>query len=172
MEGFEMNKLSVLGCGVMAGLSLTANPALASGDVKPPRPQLEGAWEVVVTLRVDSPDCANAEIVGIGPNPFPSFNTFHRGGTMSEFGTRSPPASRTSGHGAWKRTGYRSFEYHAAFYSFDASGLLAATMNITADLKVNNQSKALEGVARLVRTDLSGNELRFCATLAGERITL
>jgi hypothetical protein len=165
-----MNKYSALGCGVMASLSLLAGPASADGS--PARPQLEGAWQVEVTLRVDAADCTTAAIVGIGPNPFPSYNTFHRGGTMSEFGTRSPPASRTSGHGVWQRTGNRTFEYHAQFYSFDANGLLAATMDITADLKVASKGDTLGGVARLVRTDLSGNALRFCATLIGERITL
>jgi hypothetical protein len=70
------------------------------------------------------------------------------------------------------RTGYRSFEYHAAFFSFDVNGLLAGTMDIRADLKLDRQGDAFEGVSRLVRTDLSGNELRFCATLSGERLSL
>lgn len=167
-----MKKLSVLGCGVVACLPLFAAPVSAQGDDKPPRPELEGAWQVVVTLRVDAPDCTTAEIVGFPPNPFPSFNTFHRGGTMSEFGTRSPPATRSSGHGVWGRTGYRSFEYHSAFHSFDANGLLTATMDITADLKLARKGNTFEGVSRLVRTDISGNALHFCATLEGVRISL
>ena len=165
-----MNKLLVLGCGVMASLSMFANPVSAHGDGKPS--QLEGAWQVVVTLRVDAPDCTTAAVVGVGLNPFPSFNTFHRGGTMSEFGTRSPPSNRTSGHGVWKRTGYRTFGYRAAFFSFDANGLLAASMDVRADVKLARQGDTFEGVSRLVRTDLSGNELRFCATVSGERISL
>ncbi len=167
-----MNRFSVLACSVMASLSLVAIPISAHGDGKPPRPQLEGAWQVVVTLRVDSPDCTTAAVVGVGPNPFPTFNTFHRGGTMSEFGTRSPPSTRTSGHGVWNRTGFRSFEYRTVFFSFDGNGLLAASMDVRADLKLAQQGDTFEGVSRLVRTDLSGNELRFCATLSGERILL
>lgn len=167
-----MNKLLVFSSGVMASLSLFATPVSAHGDGKPSQPQLEGAWQVVVTLRVDATDCTTAAIVGVGLNPFPSFNTFHRGGTMSEFGTRSPPSSRTSGHGVWQRTGYRTFEYRAAFFSFDANGLLAATMDVGADVELARKGDTFEGVSRLVRTDLSGNELRFCATLSGERISL
>lgn len=167
-----MNKFLVLGCSLAACLPLLASPVSAQADDDVPRPQLEGAWRVVVTLRVDAPDCTTAAIVGIGPNPFPSFNTFHRGGTMSEFGTRSPPATRTSGHGVWERTGYRSFEYRLLFDSFDVNGLLTATMDIRSDLKVARNSMTFEGVSRFVRTDISGNALRFCATLEGERISL
>ena len=91
---------------------------------------------------------------------------------MSEFGTRSPPSNRTSGHGVWKRTGNRSFEYRSVFVSFDENGQLVANMDIRADLKLARNGKKFNGVSRLVRTDLSGNELHFCATLSGERISL
>lgn len=167
-----MKRLSVMGCGILASLPLLASPASAQGDGAPPRPQLEGAWRVVVTLRVDAVDCTTAAVVGIGPNPFPSFNTFHRGGTMSEFGTRSPPSTRTSGHGVWERTGYRSFEYRVLFDSFDVNGLLTATMDIRSDLKVARNGNTFKGVSRFVRTDISGNALHFCATMDGERIAL
>ncbi len=129
-----------------------------------------GAWEVVVTLRVSTPNCATAAIVGFGPNPFPSFNTFHLGGTMSEFGTRS--AARGSGHGIWKRVGSNTFKYRNMFHSFDANGLFFRTANTLADVTLEEDGQTLTGVARLTFTDLSGNTLNFCATLAGTRITL
>jgi hypothetical protein len=172
LEGFEMNKLSVLAGSVMASLFLISIPAPASGDESLPRPELEGAWQVIVTLRVDAPDCTTAEIVGVGANPFPSFNTFHRGGTMSEFGTRSPPSNRTSGHGVWKRTGYRSFDYRSVFFSFDDTGQLVANMDFRSELKLARNGNRFKGVSRLVRTELGGTELHFCATLSGERISL
>jgi hypothetical protein len=172
MEDFEMNKLSVLASSVMAGSLLVAGPASAASADNSSRPQLEGLWQVVVTLRVDAPDCSTATVIVDPWNPFPSFNTFHRGGTMSEFGTRSPPASRTSGHGIWKRTGNRSFEFRHVFYSFDANQALAANMDVRSDVTVNRKGNRFEGVARLVRTDLEGKALHFCATLNGERITL
>ncbi len=125
-----------------------------------------------MTLRADAPDCTIASIVGVGLNPFPSFNTFHKGGTMSEFGTRVPPATRTSGHGVWRRSGHRTYDYRLLFYSFDANGLLTATMDIRTDLMLAPDGDTFEGVSRFLRTDISGNAVRFCATMNGKRISL
>jgi len=167
-----MKRLTVLVGGVIASMSLSASPVSPQAAVPQPLPQLEGAWQVVVTLRVDAPDCRTAEIVGFGPNPFLSFNTFHRGGTMSEFGTRVPPAARTSGHGVWKRTGDRSFEYRSEFFIFDGTGVIAANMDIRSHLRLSVNGNKFTGVSRLVMTEVSGNALPFCATLSGERIRL
>lgn len=167
-----MNKFAMLACSGAASLSLLSGVAQAGDDGRHDRPTLVGAWRVVVTLRVDAPDCTIAPIVGVGVNPFPSFNTFHKGGTMSEFGTRAPPATRTSGHGVWERTGYSTFDYRVLFDSFDANGLLTATMDIRSGLTLAIDGNTFEGVSRFVRTDISGNVLRFCATLSGERLSL
>lgn len=149
----------------------------ASNVPADPAPQyvkstIEGVWEVVVTLRVAAPDCTTAALIPFGSNPFPSFNTFHEGGTMSEWGTRSPPATRSSGHGLWKRVGEDAFAYRLRFYSFDANGLLTARMDITSDLTLAPDGIAFAGVSRFLRTDLSGNVQNFCATLAGTRMSL
>jgi hypothetical protein len=170
-EGFEVNTFSVLACGVIVSLSLAANPVSAD-DGEPSQPQLEGAWRVEVTLRSYAPDCATAAIIGVGLNPFPSLNTFHSGGTMSEIGTRFSPSNRTPGHGVWRRRSNRNFEYNSEFFIFDFNGLLVATMEIRADLKLAPRAETFEGVWRLVRTDVSGNEAPFCATVIGERISL
>jgi len=167
-----MNKFVLLASGATASLALLAGAASAQTDGSQSRPTLVGAWQVEVTLRVNGPDCTIAPIIGIGPNPFPSLNTFHAGGTMSEWGTRAPPATRTSGHGVWQRTGSGAFRYHDMFYSFDANGLLTATMDIRSNLKLAMSGKTFKGTSRLVMTDISGNPLNFCATLSGERITL
>ncbi len=167
-----MNKFAMLASCTAASLSLLAGSAQADNDGRHERPTLEGAWQVEVTLRVDGPDCTIAAIVGTGVNPFRSFNTFHRGGTMAEFGTRAPPATRTPGHGVWERTGHRSYDYRELFYSFDANGLLTATMDIRTGLKLAMDGDSFEGVSRFVRTDISGNAIRFCATMSGRRISL
>jgi hypothetical protein len=167
-----MNKIVLLASGATASLALLAGAASAQNVGSQLSPTLVGAWQVEVTLRADGPDCTIAPIVGLGPNPFPSLNTFNEGGTMSEWGTRTPPATRTAGHGVWQRTGYGAFRYHDIFYSFDANGLLEATMDIRSDLKLAMDGKTFKGTSRLLRTDLSGNKLPFCATLSGERITL
>lgn len=155
-------------------LVMLTGPALADDfpGLRHARPVLEGAWEVVVTLRVPAPDCATAAVFPIGPNPFPSFNTFHEGGTMSEWGSRAPPATRSSGHGVWKRIGFDEFGYRFMFHSFDGNGFLTATMDISADLQLARDGQTFVGVSRFVRTDISGNVQNFCATLEGERFSL
>ena len=58
------------------------------------------------------------------------------------------------------------------FFSFDANQELVANMDFRGDLKLTHKGAKLEGVSRLVRTEVSGIEIRFCATLSGERISL
>lgn len=169
-----MKKLVMLTCGTAAGLllmtgSVSAGPnydALYAGNA------IEGAWEVVTTVRLPAPDCTTAPPVPSGPNPFPAFNTFHEGGTMSEWGSRSRPANRSSGHGVWERIGANKFAYRLMFHSFDDNGFLAATMDIRSKLKLSKGGESFEGVSRFTRTDLSGNVLDFCATLEGRRFSL
>ena len=167
-----MNKLAMLACSTAASLSLLAGSALADYDEWPPRLTLVGSWQVETTLRADGRDCTIAPIVGTGVNPFQALNTFHEGGTMSEFGTRSPPATRTSGHGVWERRGHRTYDYRVLFYSFDANGLFTATMDLRTGVTLAPDGNTFAGVSRFLRTDVSGNAVRFCATMSGKRISL
>jgi hypothetical protein len=161
--------ISCLAAGVLA---MHAGNASADDKSEVRRSSIEGAWEVVVTLRVPAADCTTAAPVAVGPNPFPSFNTFHRGGTMSEWSTRAPPATRGSGHGVWRRVSDDDFVYRLMFHSFDANGLLAAKMDIRSNLTLAADGQTFEGVSRFVFTDLSGFARNFCATLAGTRMLL
>ena len=167
-----MNKSAWLALGTAAGLMLLSGSALTHDNNNDPRPTIQGAWQVEATLRVDGPDCTIAAIVGTGVNPFRALNTFHEGGTMNEWGTRSPPATRGVGSGVWERTGHNKYRYRLLFHSFDANGLLTATMDIRTDLKLARDGDTFEGVSRFLRTDISGNAIRFCATMNGERISL
>lgn len=169
-----MTRQSILVCAAAFALTGFASLAAAADtrEAQNYRQTIEGAWEVMVTLRLPAADCTTSPPVPFGPNPFPSFNTFHEGGTVSEWGSRAPPATRSSGHGVWERTGPRQFSYHLKFHSFDANGLLAATMDIATDLALSDDGKIFEGVSRFIRTDISGNALNFCATMSGSRMTL
>jgi hypothetical protein len=166
-----MNKLAILACGAAFSLALATASVSADQNAGHEKRTLQGAWQVTTTVRAPAPDCTVAPPVG-SPNPFPTFNTFHEGGTMSEWGSRSPPAQRSSGHGVWKRVGHNRYAYRLMFHSFDPNGFLAATMDIRSVLKLAKNGKTFTGVSRFVRTDLSGNVLNFCATLEGERFTL
>ncbi|MDH4255411.1 MAG: hypothetical protein OEX13_12920 [Gammaproteobacteria bacterium] len=169
-----MKGKTVMSCVAAIGFTLGAAtvPASDGADSRSAQYRLEGAWQVEVTVRVAGPDCATAPPVPFGPNPFPSFNTFHAGGTMSEWGSRAPPATRSSGHGTWERLSAHRYGYRFMFHSFDGNGLLTATMDFSTELELTGTGDTFEGVSRFVRTDLSGNALNFCATMAGQRISL
>lgn len=167
-----MKKRVMLACGTTAGFLLATSPVPAEYIGGYHKRSIEGAWQVVTTVRLPAADCTISPPVPTGVNPFASFNTFHEGGTMSEWGTRVPPAQRTSGHGVWERIGHNKFGYRLMFHSFDVNGLLTATMDITTELKLAKDGDTFTGVSRFVRTDLSGNVLNFCATMDGQRFTL
>ncbi len=167
-----MKKRVLLACSTTAGLFLATSPVPAEYIGGFPKLSIEGAWQVVTTVRLPAVDCASSPPVPTGVSPFASFNTFHEGGTMSEWGTRSPPAQRSSGHDVWERTGYNQFGYRLMFHSFDVNALLVATMDITTELRLAKDGDTFTGVSRFVRTDLSRNVLNFCATMDGQRFTL
>jgi len=172
-----MNKTRIFSGVLVAGLLATAPAALAADQgLFRFGPTLEGAWDVVVTIRAPADNCATAPIVPDSPdapNPFKSHNTFHLGGTMSEFGIRVPPAARSPGHGVWERLGLRSYAYRNQFYSFDPeSNALLALMDLNADLRLSRTGDAFTGSAKFVRTLVDETVLNFCATLEGTRITL
>jgi hypothetical protein len=171
---FDMNRFILMACCTAASLLLITEVASADKDYDWRRwgNSIEGAWQVEVTVRLPAEDCTTSPPVPVGPNPFPSFDTFHEGGTMNEHGSRSSPARRSPGFGVWERTGYRKFAYRDIFHSFDADGLLFATMDITSDLKLSKNGDTFTGVSRFVRTEVSGIVRHFCATMSGERITL
>jgi hypothetical protein len=157
-----------------ATLLLLGGTASADGDHdgrSRARP-INGAWEVTTTVRLDAKDCATAAVVGVGLNPFPSFYTFHDGGTLNEQGARASSANRGSGHGLWVRTGYSTVRYRLKFHGFDDNRLLVSTTEVTVDAAVAKGGGAFEGIGRLVQTDLSGNSRRFCLTLTGTRMSL
>lgn len=170
-----MKKHTLLVCGAVVGTTLLSGGSLASGEQKIQWHHLDtivGAWQVEVTLRVDAQDCTTAALVTFPPNPFPSLNTFHEGGTMSETGSRSPPSMRSPGHGVWKQVGRKRYSTRNTFQSFDANGLLAADMDLRSDIKLSRDGSRFTGVTRLTRVDTSGNVFLFCATLEGVRFDL
>lgn len=131
-----------------------------------------GTWQVEVTVRFDAADCTTSPPVPVGPNPFPSLNTFHEGGTFSETGSRSPPSARGPGHGIWKRTGRNTFVIRNLFQGYDPNGLLATNMDIRSEVTMSADGSTFSGTSRLSLSDISGNTLPFCATLEGVRVTL
>ena len=163
-------KLALLACCTAVSLSSYTIDGMAA----PKKTASAGAWKVVVTLRADASDCTTAAIVPDGTaggrNPFPTFYTFHEGGTLSEYGSRAAPSYRTPGHGVWKSSKKGALDARYTFLIFDGNGFETGTVNVTDSLTVSANSRTLSGTARYVLTDPSGNTIPFCATIAGEAI--
>ncbi len=171
-----MKKITLLSGGIAVSAVLLAGGVLADAgqnDRWPPNaPTIVGAWQVEVTVRFDAPDCTTSPPVPFGANPFPSLNTFHAGGTVSETGSRSPPSMRSPGHGVWKRTGGRTYDARYTFQGFDANGFLATNMDIRSAITLAADGETFNGVSRFRFSDISGNTTPFCATLDGVRFSL
>lgn len=170
-----MKKLALLSCSAAIAIVLMAGSAVAAGsrpEWRSPMAPIVGAWQVEVTVRFDAQDCTTSPEVPFGPNPFPSLNTFHVGGTMSETGSRSAPSARSPGHGVWERTGRWTYDARYTFQGFDANGFLATNMDIRSSITLAADGDSFEGVSRLLLADISGNVMPFCATLTGVRFAL
>jgi hypothetical protein len=158
-------KRTIASLGLAACLVLVAGTASAAGPAH--WEFLEGAWRVDVTARA----CENGQPAGPPQRTFPTLNTYHLGGTLSEHGSGLPPTQRGSGHGIWKRTGYNTFAYRLTFQIFDLSGMLTFTQNVSSKLAVDASGNALTGTSTFTRTDASGNVTPLqCATLSGTRL--
>jgi hypothetical protein len=126
---------------------------------------IEGAWRTVVTPR----NCQTGD-------PFPSLAglfTFHRGGTMAEYGigAGSSPALRSPGHGVWQRRGgWQVYSFAFTFNRYNASGIFLGTQKITGELELAAGGDAF--ATRSVIEVLDVNDVQIgsgCATAAGTR---
>jgi hypothetical protein len=117
--------------------------------------------------------------------PLGQFNdviSFHEGGVVTESRRYYVPATpvgpllETTGHGAWKRTGHRTYE---AFFRFllqeapPSAGAPIGTDNIHLSLKLDRQTGALSGT---FESNIKDNTDTVIFTAAGdfsaERITV
>jgi len=158
------NKI-VLGTAIGALLVLgtvLAGSAGATGAGFPP--SLVGTWQFVMTVRNNVPDCETAEPITFGPNPFPALASFHEGGTMNEYASRSAPSVRSTGFGSWKQTGNYRYKERHTFMEFDPNGLLWRTMVIDSNIRLSKSGNSYDAVGHLELTDISGNVVNFCAT--------
>lgn len=171
-----MKKILRLVCATAGLIVLFASPTVADDKFDSERyfrQSIVGSWEVTVTVRQHDEDCANATpLGGTSPNPFPALNTYHKGGTLSETGSRSPPSMRSPGHGIWERTGRDTFASRMRFQGFDVNGLLFTNMDIRSDITLARDGMTFSAVSRFAFSFVDGPTLPFCATMEGVRITL
>ena len=167
-----MKNLKTITVGTVAGVFLALGTAVAGSDNSfgwHANPALVGTWQFEMTVRVDAPDCANSPPIPFGPNPFTALISFHEGGTLNEYASRTPPGVRTTGFGSWKQTGKNKYKARYTFMEFDANGLLWRTMVIEKNIDLKRGGDSYDAISRLELTDISGNVTKICATVAGER---
>lgn len=124
---------------------------------------IEGVWIMQVTLR----NCATGAPLF---EAFPTVNTYHEGGTMSEHGSRMSPAARNSGQGVWKQVGRNRFTSRFLFQRFDPNGLYLGTQEVSRKMTLSNDRETLEITAAVKIVDASGAVLtQGCATEVGHR---
>jgi hypothetical protein len=158
--------------GTLIGSCLVLGSALA-GSESPSTwhyaPSLVGTWQFEMTVRNNAPDCTTSEPIAFGPNPFPALISYHEGGTLNEFASRTSPAVRSTGFGSWKQTGSNRYKERHTFMEFDPNGLLWRTMVIESNIRLSKNGNAYDAVMRLELTDISGNVVNFCATAEAVR---
>ena len=125
---------------------------------------IHGVWVTEVTLVI----CATG--APVGAPPFKAINTFHKGGTMSEHGSRFSPALRNSGQGVWKQVGRNSYTSRFLFQRFDVNGLFIGTQEVERRMTLADDGDSFSATAAVRILDADGAlVLQGCATEEGER---
>jgi len=169
MNTFRKNLFAITVGVLLAGATALADFAGSSGWRMDST--LVGTWQFEMTVRADASDCTTATPIPFGPNPFPALVSFHEGGTLNEYASRSSPSIRSTGFGSWEQSGRHRYDARYTFMEFDANGLLWRTMVIKSNIRLENNGEQYTAVSRLELTDVSGNVLNFCATANGARFT-
>ena len=134
--------------------------------------RLEGVWRTAVTPR----NCATG--VPIPSGIFQGLFTFHRGGTMSEWGVNAVvlPTMRSPGHGVWQREqGSRdslgqNYSFTFTFLRYNTTGMLTGRQQIRGTLELGASGDEFTTDSNLQVLDLNGNVLiTSCANAVGTR---
>lgn len=116
-------------------------------------------------------DCATGDALAA---PFTGLFTFHKGGTMSEYGI-SPgmgqtPALRSPGHGVWHHEQVPNYSFTFIHYHYDASGVFIGSNKISASLLLGASGNEFTNSSVVEVFDADGNLIvSGCATAAGTR---
>lgn len=100
------------------------------------------------------------------------YNTYHEGGTLTEFNLQ-PPATRSIGSGQWRAYGGGIFDVHFQFARFTATGAFDGMQDIQAALEVDARGRRSTGTVRAKVLNPDGSvRVELCGTLQGERLNL
>lgn len=162
-----MNRRSSLSLALLALLLAGTASAHGPGQGNAPAERLVGAWKVDVAIG----PCNLPQPV----NFFSAYNTFHAGGTLSDFNWVSP-GLRSPGHGVWRHVDGRQYESRFQFFRYDqpapatASGVQEARVRIT----LSRDGNSYTGEVNAQQMDLGGNPAGppLCGEAVGTRLRL
>jgi hypothetical protein len=125
-----------------------------------------GAWRTVVTPR-------NCETGVPAPISIRGLFTFHRGGTMSEFGIGpgSSPALRSPGHGVWNREeGIENYSYAFTFNIYDVGGAYVGRQRVEGSVVFDASEDVITTTSKVnIYNAQDIATAAFCATAVGTR---
>jgi len=149
----------------LLSIALTFASAQTANENRSAGATIVGAWRTVVT----PVDCVTG---GELAPPFPGLFTFHKGGTMSEYGIGpgQTPALRSPGHGVWQRESGRNYSFTFTFYRYDTGGIFLGTQKITATMEVGTSGADFTTDSTIEIFDANDNLIAtLCGVAAGTR---
>ena len=124
--------------------------------------RLEGVWNLTVTRR----DCQTGAAIGSGP----AILTFARGGTMHDYGSGRPPATRSAGYGVWRHHSNRRYTDAFQFFIYNPDGTLAGKQIVRERISLSLDGNSLTNTATSQILDVNGNVAATrCSTATGTR---
>jgi len=149
--------------GVSAASLKNVIPATSVAAVGSKAKQLEGTWQVQVTLQ----NCQT----GVALRTAPAFLTFEQGGTLVETTAVFSSSQRGPGHGFWEHTGGKTFKAVSKAFVFNPDGTLAGTQTITQSIEFGDDPDVFNSTATTEIVAPNGNViLSGCATAVAHRM--
>lgn len=145
---------------------LAGGASTASAQGNAPAGRLVGAWAVDVAVG----PCGAPPVTF-----FSAYNTFHAGGTLSDFNW-IPTALRSPGHGVWEHLGRNRFATRFQFFRYDqpppatATGRQDIRTVLTLDASGNGYTAQIN--ARVTTLDGTPVGPPLCGEAAGTRIAV
>ncbi len=139
--------LMARGGAVLAGAALAAGQTAVPADAKDGQ-QLEGSWQVTVTLLPPPP--------GLPPT-FQGLRTFTAEGEV--LASDNLPEIHSLGHGEWVRTGNRQFIQTFTFFRFVPPHQFIGTRRVTAKLVLEPSLEEFRANTVVEDFDVDGNRV-------------
>jgi len=124
--------------------------------------RLEGVWNIQVTGR----NCQTGDIIRI----FPAMHTYMRGGTMSDWGTGTPPSLRSNGQGVWSYQSRRRYSAAFQFFRFNTDGTYAGKQIGRSQITLSYDGNSFTTISTGQVLDAGGNVIaNACNTSTATR---